>query len=60
MELKKEMIGKVIKMRDKQPILIENDPNKFALYKNLGLDVFEAPKKKKKVNDSVNKSDSDK
>ena len=47
MKLKKECIGARIKIKDRSPIIIEDDPKNFALYKSLGLDVFVKERKKK-------------
>ena len=47
MKLKKELIGATIKVKDLPAVVIEDDPNKFAYYKNLGLDVFVKERKKK-------------
>jgi len=53
MELRKECIGMQIKLKDLPLVTIENNKAKFPLYKNLGLDVFEAPKKRAKKDDKV-------
>ena len=48
MKLKETSIGISFWTKQMGTITIENDRNKFKLYKNLGLDVFEAKKKKVK------------
>jgi hypothetical protein len=48
MKLKENSIGVTFWTKQMGNITIENDRKKFKLYKNLGLDVFEAKKKKEK------------
>ena len=54
MKLKKSLIGSVIKVKDKYPVTIEDNADKFPLYKKLGLDVFEVEKKPTKKSDKAN------
>jgi len=51
MKLKENIVGTTFFTRKMGAIKIENDKSKFKLYKNLGLDVFEAKKKKEKKED---------
>jgi len=53
MELKKECIGMQIKVKDVPLITIEDNKKMFPVYIKHGLDVFEAPKKRKKADDKV-------
>ena len=51
MELRKKCINTVITVKGFGSITIENNPDKFEMYKNLGLDVFVKRRKSKKVQD---------
>ena len=52
MRLRENSIGQSFWTKQMGTIVIENDRKKFKLYKNLGLDVFEAKKKKEVKKDS--------
>ena len=49
MELKRKCINTVITVKGFGSVKIENNPDRFEMYKNLGLDVFAKARKPKKA-----------